>query len=637
MLQVNNVSLQFGSRVLFDDVNIKFTPGNCYGIIGANGAGKSTFLKILSGELEPNRGEVVMDKNERMSVLRQNQNAFDDKTVLRTVLLGHKRLVDIMEEKEALYSKDPFTDEDGIRAGELEEEFDALGGWEAEANAEALLNDLKIDPALNDTLMADVDAKIKVKVLLAQALFGNPDILILDEPTNHLDFKTLMWLEDYLNNEFRGAVLIVSHDRYFLDKVATEIWEIEDTEISCYKGNYSKFSVLKKEKIKTLERKWEQEQKKIAELEDYVARNLVRASTTKQAQSRRNELEKMELTQKPKSHTKPPRINFCFDMQTVKDVFHCKGVNLYYGEDDNKTYICKGIELDALKGEKVAIIGENGIGKSSFLRAILKMTPCEYDRLSFGGGSRISYYDQEGKQLHSEKSVINELWDRFPKLSEQEVRSHLGNVLFTGEEVFKKVSSLSGGEKARLAIAIIMLERPNVLVMDEPTNHIDIMTKEALEDALERYEGTLILVSHDRYLLNKIPDKIYELGKDGATLYKGNFEFYLANKPDESKEIQPKKEEKPKSENEVKYYRSKKERALLVSAKKKAEKALKDISENEEKIKELEEAMSSKEVSEDYQKLNEICEKINLLKEENESLSEEWLLLEEEIESLTKE
>ncbi|MEG1449120.1 MAG: ABC-F family ATP-binding cassette domain-containing protein, partial [Oscillospiraceae bacterium] len=426
---------------------------------------------------------------------------------------------------------------------------------------------------------------------------------------------------------------IVSHDRYFLDKTVTEIWEIEDTHLDSYKGNYSKFSVLKKEKIKVLEKEYEIQERKIASLEDYVARNLVRASTTKMAQSRRTQLEKMDRIEKPKTSKKHPYIRFPFDRQPVKDVFHSENINLFYEDNGEKNYISKNINIDALKGEKVAIIGDNGIGKSTLLKAILKYIPCEYDKLVWGANTKISYYDQEGKQLHSSKQVINELWDRFPKMYEQEVRTHLGSMLFTGEEVYKQVSSLSGGEKARLALSILSLEKPNVLVMDEPTNHIDIETKEALEEALLDYEGTIILVSHDRYLLNKLPTKIYEVTKNGSTLYNGNFDFYLKNKvtPIEEKVV----EEKKPSENAIKHYRSKQDRARLVSSKKRADLIEKTIAGNEEKISQLEAMMTTQEVTSDYQKLNEICGEITSLKGQNDELSDEWILLCEEIEMLS--
>lgn len=643
LIKAENLSKYFGSDCIISKANFYVGETSRIGLIGENGAGKSTLLRIINGELDYDEGELDFGKDAKIGYLKQNSGLDLENSIWEEMTSVFDDLIKTGEEIKALQSQLAEESENSenydlisAKLGYLTSEFELKGGYNFEFKINTILNGMGFMDYDKNAKTKNLSGGEKTRLALAKLLLWEPSLLILDEPTNHLDFKTLMWLEDYLNKEFKGAVLIVSHDRYFLDRTVTEIWELEDKEISCYRGNYTKFSVLKKEKIKVQERKWEADRKKVAELEDYVARNLVRASTTKQAQSRRAQLEKMEITEKPKTQKKTPNINFSFDRQTVKDVFHCKGVNLFYGEDENKTYIAKNIEIDALKGEKVAIIGENGIGKSTFLKAILKMQPCEYDKLAWGGNARISYYDQEGKQLHSEKTVINELWDRFPKMSEQEVRGHLGNMLFTGEEVFKSVSSLSGGEKARLALAIIMLERPNILVMDEPTNHIDILTKEALEEALMKYEGTLILVSHDRYLLNKVPDKIYEISKDGATLYKGNFDYYLSEKEKFAPVVTEEKKEKEKSENEVKYYRSKKERAMLVSAKKKADSIDKKIAENEKKIKSLEEEMQNTNTAGDYQKLNEICELINSLKEENENLSEEWLMLAEEIEGLSK-
>ena len=640
LVTTQNLSKYFGSTCILEDVNVYIGEDSRIGLIGENGAGKSTFLGIISGDIDYDDGTIERGNNTRIGYLKQNSGLNFKNTIWEEMVSVFEPLLETEKKLTELQQKMSSLTPESEELKKLTEEYNVLfadfehkGGYNYEFRIKTILNGMGFLDFDKTSLTANLSGGEKTRLALAKLLLWEPSLLILDEPTNHLDFKTLMWLEEYLNKEYKGAVLIVSHDRYFLDKTVTEIWEIEDTHLDSYKGNYSKFSVLKKEKIKALEKEYEIQERKIASLEDYVARNLVRASTTKMAQSRRTQLEKMERIDKPKTAKKRPFIRFPFDRQPVKDVFHAENINLFYEDNGDKNYISQNIVLDVLKGEKVAIIGDNGIGKSTLLKAILKNIPCEYDKIVWGANTKVSYYDQEGKQLHSTKQVINELWDRFPKMYEQEVRTHLGSMLFTGEEVYKQVSSLSGGEKARLALSILSLEKPNVLVMDEPTNHIDIETKEALEEALINYEGTIILVSHDRYLLNKLPTKIYEITKNGGVLYNGNFDFYLKNKVVETEE-KPVEEKKP-SENAVKHYRSKQDRAKLVSNKKRAEKIENTMAENEEKIAELEKLMVTQEVTSDYQRLNDICEEITSLKKENDNLSDEWLLVCEEIELLS--
>ena len=567
MISANNITLRIGKKALFEDVNIKFTEGNCYGLIGANGAGKSTFLKILSGQLEPTSGDIAITPGQRLSFLQQDHFKYDEFTVLDTVIMGNKRLYDIMKEKEAIYMKEDFSDEDGIRASELEAEFADMDGWNAESDAATLLNGLGVSTDDHYTLMADLPGAVKVKVLLAQALFGNPDILLLDEPTNHLDFETLMWLEDYLKG-YKGAIIIVSHDRYFLNKVCTRICEIEQGRLTSYRGDYSSYLVQKKMNSERQLKEYEAQQKEIAKLEDYVAKNLVRASTSKMAKSRQHMLDRIERIDKPLMYTKPPKIKLEYDIEPTKDIVRVVDCPLVVGEGADKKELIKSLTMNVRRGEHVAIIGANGIGKTSILKLIQGIIPHEGGNISWGGNVKISYFEQEHAILDPHKTVLEEIMDRYPRLSEQQARSVLGAVLLTGENVFKPISVLSGGERAKLCFAIMALNRGNVLVLDEPTNHLDLSTKEVLEDALAEFGGTIILVSHDRYLLNKVASRIIEIKHDEVNSYDGNFDAYSEAvnaarqlKMQSEAEIKRAEEEKAYKENKARQYRSKEQRA----------------------------------------------------------------------------
>ena len=504
MLQVNNVSLQFGSRVLFDEVNLKFTKGNCYGIIGANGAGKSTFLRILSGELEPNKGDVIMDKDERMSVLKQNQNMYDDKTVLMTVMLGHKRLVDIMEEKEALYSKEDFTEEDGIRAAALEDEFMQLDGWEAESNAESLLNDLKIDSKYHQMLMRDVDAKIKVKVLLAQALFGNPDILILDEPTNNLDIKTIRWLENFLLG-FENTVIIVSHNRHFLNKVCTHICDVDFGKINLFVGNYDFWY----ESSQLMARQAREQNKKIAdrqkELQDFIARFSANASKSRQATSRKKELEKLTLEDIKPSSRKYPFIEFKYDREIGNDILTVEGLTKK-GYFEDVSFIVK-------KNEKIGFI-TNHSKKVTMLFDILTGKE-QADAGTFKWGKTIipTYLPQNNSSYFDgcDLSLVDWIGQYSNDNYEEYLRSWLGRMLFSGQEALKKASVLSGGEKVRCMLAKMMLEGGNFLILDDPTNHLDLESITSLNKGMQNFKGNMLFVTHDHEIMATVANRIIEL------------------------------------------------------------------------------------------------------------------------------
>ena len=464
MLQVNNVSLQYGSKKLFEEVNLKFTKGNCYGIIGANGAGKSTFLKVLSGEIEPNKGDVTLDKNERMSVLAQNQNKYDDQTVLRTVMLGHKRLVEIMDEKDELYSHADFTEEDGVRASELESEFAELGGWEAESEAQTLLNELDITGEYHYMLMGELDAKKKVKVLLAQALFGNPDVLLLDEPTNNLDLKTVRWLENYLL-DFENTIIIVSHNRHFLNKVCTHICDVDFGKINLFLGNYDfwyQTSQLLARQQKDANKKAEQ---RAQELKDFIARFAANASKSRQATSRKKELEKLTISDFKPSLRKYPFIDFKFEREIGNDILAVEGLTKK-GYFENLTFTVQ-------KGDKIGILCDKSTSVTMLYDVLMGKAEPDAGTVKWGKTIMPSYFPLDNGEFFDGCRLTLVQWlSQFSKDHYEEyLRGWLGRMLFSGEEALKEAKVLSGGEKVRCMLAKMMLEGGNFLILDEPTNH----------------------------------------------------------------------------------------------------------------------------------------------------------------------
>ena len=504
MIQVTDLTLQFGGRKLFEDVNLKFTEGNCYGIIGANGAGKSTFLKVLSGEIEPTRGHVSVGKGQRISVLHQNQNDFDDCTVMRTVLLGHKKLMDIWDEKDALYAKPDFSDEDGVRAGELENEFAELGGWEAESEAASLLNELKFGEEYHDKLMKELDAKQKVKILLAQALFGNPDILILDEPTNNLDAKSVMWLEKFLL-DFKNTLIIVSHNRHFLNKVCTHICDVDYGKINMYVGNYDfwyETNQLLQKQAREANKKAEARAK---ELQDFIARFAANASKSRQATSRKKELEKLTLEDIKPSMRKYPYINFEFSQELGKAVLTVEGLT--------KKGFFRDVSFTVQKGEKIAFIGERSVEVSMLFDILAGVEKPDSGKIVWGKTVTTGYLPQNFDSFFDGCKLDLVKWiDQWSKEHDETyLRSWLGRMLFSGDEVKKSASVLSGGEKVRCMMARAMLTAGNVLIMDEPTNHLDLEAITALNKGLINYKGCLLFSSHDQELMQTTANRIIEI------------------------------------------------------------------------------------------------------------------------------
>ena len=520
MIQVINVSLSFGNRTLYKEVNLKFSKGNCYGIIGANGAGKSTFLKILTGELEPNTGEVVITPGERMSVLAQNQNAYDDQTILNTVLLGHKRLMEVQRLKDELYAKEDFSEEDGIKAGELETEFAELGGWEAESEAKSLLQSIGIGEDMYEQLMADTDPKIKVKVLLAQALFGNPDILVLDEPTNNLDFKTVRWLENFLL-DFENTVIIVSHNRHFLNKVCTHICDVDYGKINMYVGNYDfwyESSQLILRQMKDQNKKAEQRAK---ELKEFIARFSANASKSKQATSRKKELERLTIEDIKPSSRKYPYINFEFTQEIGKEVVKVEGLS--------KAGIFKKLNFNIEKGQKVAFFAKNSQILTSLFNIILGKEKQDSGNVFVGKTIKLTClpqnYDEYFDNVHL--SLVDWLRQFSKDQNETFIRSWLGRMLFTGEENMKEACVLSGGEKVRCMLAKMMLEQGNTIILDEPTNHLDLESITALNKGMQNFKGTILFATHDQEIIETVADRIIEIVDENHYIdYTGTFEQY---------------------------------------------------------------------------------------------------------------
>lgn len=512
MINVSNVSLNFSGQNLFKDVDLKFTPGNCYGIIGANGAGKSTFLRILSGDLEPTTGDVSVKPGIRMSVLKQDHFAYDAYTVLDTVIMGNQRLYDIMQEKDAIYMKEDFSDEDGIRAAELEAEFAEMDGWEAESDVSRLIQGLGLSNDILYNQMSSLTGKEKVKVLLAQALFGNPGIILLDEPTNHLDVKAINWLEDFLM-EYEGTVIVVSHDRHFLNTVCTNIVDVDYGKIKMYVGNYEfwyESSQLIQKMIKDQNKKNED---KIRELQSFIQRFSANKSKSKQATSRRKLLDKLTVEEMPASSRRYPFVGFNMDREAGKDILIVEGIS----KTIDGVKVLDNVSFRVNKGDKIAFVGENEIANTTLFKII--MGEMEPDEGSYKWGVTIttSYFPMDNSEYFNgcTLNLVDWLSQYTSETTESFMRSFLGRMLFSGDDVYKEVQVLSGGEKVRCMLSRMMLYGSNVLVLDQPTNHLDLESITAVNEGLMNFKGNVLFASHDHEFINTIANRIMEIGKDG--------------------------------------------------------------------------------------------------------------------------
>ncbi len=524
MISISNLSLQFGKRILFEDVNIKFTAGNCYGVIGANGAGKSTFLKILSGEIDSTTGSIDITPGERMSVLKQNHFEFDDEEVINTVIKGNKKLYDIIVEKNALYAKPDFSDEDGLRVGELEAEFAEMNGWDAESDAAELLSNLGVKEAYHYKLMKEIPASQKLKVLLAQALFGDPDILILDEPTNDLDIQTISWLENFLA-DFKNTVIVVSHDRHFLDMVCTHVVDIDFGKINLFTGNYTFWYETSQILRRQREDKNKKTEQKRAELMDFINRFSANASKSKQATSRKKALEKLNLEDLKPSNRKYPGIFFKQKREAGDKILNVN--NLSYKTSKGDT-LFKDVTFTLNKGDKVAILSENNMAVPLFLKTLAGEEAIQSGDIEWGVTISKSYVPNDNAEFFTENlNLIDWLRQYSEDKDEAFVRGFLGRMLFSGEESLKKCTVLSGGEKVRCMLSKTMLEEANFLILDEPTNHLDLESITTLNNGLMDYKGTILFTSHDHTFTNTIANRIIELTPNGILDKLMTFDEYI--------------------------------------------------------------------------------------------------------------
>ena len=523
MISAIGVTVRFGKRVLFEDVNIKFTKGNCYGLIGANGAGKSTFLKVLSGEIEPSKGEVVIDKGERLSVLKQDHYAYEEYKVIDTVIMGNSELYSIMKEKEEIYAKPDFSEEDGMKAAKLEERFAELDGWNAESDAAILLNDLGIDTSLHDKFMKEIEAKDKVKVLLAQALFGNPDVLLLDEPTNDLDIKAIDWLQEFLIN-FENTVIVVSHDRYFLNKVCTHIADVDFGKIKVYPGNYDFWYESSQLALKQMREQNKKKEEKIKELQEFIARFSANASKSKQATSRKKSLEKIELDEIKPSNRKYPYIDFKPDREAGKEILEVKNIS----KTVNGEKILDNVTFTVKRDDKIAFLSDNELAKTVLFQIIAGEIEPDEGSLEWGTTITKDYFPKDNNYLFEKDMNIVEWLRQYSKdPDETYVRSFLGRMLFSGEEALKKVKVLSGGEKVRCVLSKLMLSGANLLIFDEPTNHLDMESITALNEGMTRYKGNILFTSHDHQLTQTVANKIIDLSNGNVVVRECTYDEYI--------------------------------------------------------------------------------------------------------------
>lgn len=627
LASIENIYKVFNGNELLKDINLTINDTDRIGLVGVNGCGKTTLLSILTGKIDFDKapdgsGSISISSGAKIGYLEQNTGLEGDMTIaeeLRKPFAHLDQTYSRMAELEHIIA-DTGDEKSSEEYAGLSTYFEANDGY---------LTDVKINTVLNGMGFADLDRTRRINSLsggertrlaLAKLLLEAPSLLILDEPTNHLDLDTMMWLEDYLC-EYKGAILTVSHNRYFLDRICTRICEIEDGHLKAYTGNYTKFLELKKADNERQEKLFEAQQKKISELQFFIDKNRVSATSAKAAKSKQHMLDRIveDAVEKPRTYTKPPKIKLEYDIDPPKDVLIVKNLDITAGEK----HLINDFSLHVRRGEKVAIIGANGIGKSTILKTVQNLNPHTKGTIQWAMNVKIAYFDQKNEQLNPNNTVIDEIHYRYPRMSDFEVRSLLGKVLLTGENVYKPVGVISGGEKTKLSFALMMLKRANVLILDEPTNHLDIITKEVLEEALAEYSGTVIFVSHDRYLINKIATRVIEVTADGVKSYEGNFDKYAEQKAIEKAETLPVKE--VKADTGKKQYRTKQQRSEDARKKKEIQELEAHIEELEQTIAQLEEAICSPEVASDYIKMNELCQQLEDAKAELNECMDTWL------------
>lgn len=638
VLTIKDVTKSFGDKIILNNINLTIEDKDRIGLIGVNGAGKTTLLNIIAEKSDIDTGDVFIEKTTSIGYLRQNTGLDIQNNIYDEMLSVFSELKDIEENLRELehqmarvenHDSDEYK-ELADRYAKLSTYFEVKEGYNIDVKIKTILNGMGFSDKAYSTNIATLSGGEKTRLALAKLLLEEPNLLILDEPTNHLDFRTLAWLEEYLLN-YKGAILVVSHDRYFLDKMVTKIWEVSNKNVYTYKGNYTKYKQLKKERIEFELKEYNQQQNKIASMIEYAEKNIARASTSNSAKSRLHQLENMEILEKPITYEKTPHFEFTYDRSPVKDVLIVEDLDLKVGNGIDEITLCKDINFTMKRGEKIALIGRNGIGKSTLLKAVLGINTQSTGEIIWGRNVDVSYYEQENKNLNFENTVLDELWNRFPNLPEFKVRGILGQMLISDDNVYKKVSVISGGERARLSFAIMVTEHSNTLLFDEPTNHLDLASKEELERALTEFDGTLLFVSHDRYFLNAIPTKIIEMTDNGLVIYDGNYDYYLEKskiiKEQETKEKQEVKEKERKGAQSQ--YRSKQQRSEDAKRRNRISQLEKLMFALEEEIETLQTEIADPNISSDYALLTEKCERLEKAKLENDEYMEEWLMLNE--------
>lgn len=640
LLQANQIARHFGAEILFENIHLEIQTGARISLVGRNGAGKSTLLKIIAGIEAPDVGNIAKNKTATLGYLAQDTGLDSTETVWNEMLKAFEE-VRLMEQRMRdleVFISEGTPDTPAYQAflkeyDKLQHDFSDKNGYSYENEIRSVLHGFKFDPSFYEQRIDTLSGGQKTRLALARMLLQHPDILILDEPTNHLDIETLAWLENYLQS-YTGALLIVSHDRYFLDKVATEVYELSRKKMRHYKGNYSKYLDMKAEQLASDWKAYEKQQTEINKLEDFVARNLVRASTTKRAQSRRKALEKMERLDRPQGDEKQAHFLFNVAKPSGNVVLQVEDAAIGY----DGTILSEPINLDIRRQEAIALVGPNGIGKSTLLKSIIQQLPFIRGKETLGTNVSIGYYDQGQAELHTNKTILAELWDEHPTVPEKDIRSILGAFLFSGEDVEKTIPLLSGGEKARVALAKLAMNQENFLILDEPTNHLDIDNKEVLENALIDYEGTLLFVSHDRYFINRIATKVIELSENGSKVYLGDYDYYLEKKKEEEEIAELLAAEQPEvstpSTNKSTYFQSKEQQKIMRSLQRKITQIEEDMAQLEETVDELEQQMVSPAVLDDHVKLNELNQALDEAHQLQEEKLSEWENLSLELEEI---
>ncbi|WP_270344191.1 ABC-F family ATP-binding cassette domain-containing protein [Bacillus mobilis] len=637
LLQVNALSKLYGAETILANIKLEVQAKDRIALVGRNGAGKSTLLKIIAGELSHDGGEIIKPKDVSIGYLAQNTGLETSLTIWDEMLTVFTHLQQ-METKlrrleQEMGKEENFSNEATYERlladyDQLQLDYKDQGGYQYEADIRSILSGLGFPVETHQTTISTLSGGQKTRLALGKLLLTKPDLLILDEPTNHLDIETLTWLEQYLQG-YPGAILIVSHDRYFLDKLVTQVYEISNKESRRFVGNYSKYLDLKSALYEQEMKRYEKQQDEIAKLEDFVQKNIARASTTKRAQSRRKQLDRMELLTRPLGDSKSASFHFDIEKQSGNDVLQVKDATIGYNEDP----IIEHVTMRLTRGDSVALVGPNGIGKSTLLKSLVNKLPLLHGDVSFGSNVSVGYYDQEQANLTSSKRVLNELWDEYPLQPEKEIRTILGNFLFTGDDVLKPVSSLSGGQKARLALAKLMMQKSNLLILDEPTNHLDLNSKEILENALIDYPGTLLFVSHDRYFINRVTTTVVELSTEGAQEYLGDYDYYVEKKNEmieraafEQQEQQESQApvQKTVAQEKLNYLEEKERKQLERQRTRKIEELEQNIVEFEEEIATLEDQLCLPEIYADYEKASEITTKKQTLQEQLDACMAEW-------------